>query len=80
MAEHASDYHRGEMDVHAQASTYNGFVKFSKWGSLALAALLVALITWFCTPAGFLPGLVAFVVVLVAGIAILREKKDGPAH
>ena len=46
----------------------------TKWGSLALVASLVALVVWFCTPAGFLPGFIGAVVVTVGGIVLLREK------
>ena len=70
----SSDYHRGEMDIHEQASTYDAFMALTKWGSLALVASLVALVVWFCTTAGFLPGLISAVVVTVGGIVLLREK------
>lgn len=73
----ASEYHRGDMDIHEQVSTYHLFGALTKWGSLALAALLVLLVMWFCTPAGFLSGLVAAIVLLVVGIVVLRDK---PAH
>jgi hypothetical protein len=80
MAEASSDYHHGEMDVSAQASTFTAFIKLSKWGSLTIASLLIMLVTWFCTAAGFLPGVIAFVVVMGLGIAILREKGGGHGH
>ena len=80
MAEAASDYHHGEMDVSAQASTFSAFIKLTKWGSLTLAALLITLVTWFCTTAGFLPGAIAFVVVMGLGIAVLREKPNSHGH
>ena len=79
MAEPASEYHHGQMDVHAQAATFSAFVKLTKWGSLALAALLVALVSWFCTKGGFLPGAFGFVVVLIGGIVVLRDHGD-PKH
>ena len=63
-----SDYHRGEMDIHEQAATYQAFMGLTKWGSLALAAGLFALVIWFCTPMGFIPGLVAGLVTTVGGI------------
>jgi hypothetical protein len=69
-----SDYHRGEMDIQEQASTYQAFMGLTKWGSLALAAGLFALVIWFCTPMGFIPGLVAGLVTTVGGIVLLREK------
>lgn len=70
----ASEYHRGEMDISEQVATFHLFNGMTKWGSLALAALLSLLVLWFCTPAGFLPGFVTAIVVLVIGIAVLREK------
>jgi fructose-specific phosphotransferase system IIC component len=65
MAKPAADYHRGEMDIHEQASTYHAFLAFSKWGSLALAAVLVALIVAFATKAGIIGGVIAGVVFAV---------------
>ncbi len=73
----ASEYHRGEMDISEQTATYNAVMGLTKWGSLALAVALLMLTLWFCTPAGFIGGLVPGLVLLVAGIALLREKKDG---
>ncbi|CAN1485658.1 Cytochrome c oxidase, subunit IV, bacterial aa3 type [Caulobacteraceae bacterium] len=73
----ASEYHRGEMDISEQTATYNAVMGLTKWGSLALAVALLMLTLWFCTPAGFIGGLVPGLVLLVAGIALLREKKGG---
>lgn len=73
----ADDYHRGEMDIHEQVSTYNAVMGMTKWGSLALAVALLALVLWFCTPAGFIGGLVPALVLLVLGIIFLRDKKGG---
>ena len=79
MANPAGDYHRGEMDVHEQASTYHAFLAFSKWGSLALAAVLVALIVGFATKAGFVTGIIVGVVIAVVGYFALRSKPT-PEH
>jgi Bacterial aa3 type cytochrome c oxidase subunit IV len=73
-ADHNHDYQRGAMDIQEQASTYDAFMALTKWGSLTLVAGLVALVVWFCTPAGFLPGFIGAVVVAVGGIVLLREK------
>ena len=73
----ADDYHRGGMDIHEQVSTYNAVMGMTKWGSLALAVALLALVLWFCTPAGFIGGLVPALVLLVLGIVFLRDKKGG---
>ncbi len=73
-ADHNHDYQRGAMDIQEQASTYSAFMGLTKWGGLAIVASLVALVVWFCTPAGFLPGFIGAVVVTVGGIVLLREK------
>ena len=79
MAGPSPDYHRGEMDIAEQKATFHLIMGMTKWGSLGLAALLLALVVWFCTPSGFIPGLISGLVVLFIGIAVLREKKDA-AH
>lgn len=70
----AGDYHRGEMDIHEQVSTYAAFGKMAKWGSLATATLLLFITLLFCTPAGFIGSAIAAVVLLVLGVLALREK------
>ena len=72
----ASEYHRGEMDISEQAATYGIFMLLTKWGSLAIAALLVLLVLWFCTPAGVLVGLGVSLAMTLIGIFILRDKPD----
>lgn len=74
MAEHGAEYHRGEMDIQEHTQTFAGFVKLSKWGSLYIAALLLLLTLWFCTPAGFIGAIVSTVVMVVIGTLILSEK------
>ena len=79
MAGPASDYHRGEMDIHEQVSTFNLVMGMTKWGSLILAAFLLFIVIWFCTPAGFVSGFVSGVVLLALGIVMLRSKPEA-AH
>ncbi len=74
MATHGGDYTRGDMIIEEHEKTYDGFLKMTKWGSLYLAALLLLLVLWFCTPAGFMGGIVTAVVVLVLGTLVLSEK------
>lgn len=74
MAEHGSDYQHGQMDIRAQESTFHLFNALTKWGSLHLVVLLVFLVMWFCTEAGFLGALVTSVVLLVLGVLLLRDK------
>ena len=70
----ASEYHRGDMDISEQVATFNLFNGLTKWGSLSIAALLVLLVLWFCTPTGFLGAFISAVVLLGLGIVFLREK------
>jgi len=79
MGEQASDYHRGEMEIQEQVATYNLFMGMTKWGSLAIASALLLFTVWFCTPAGFFPGLIRAVVLAVIGVVRLRDKPDA-AH
>jgi thiamine transporter ThiT len=76
----AGDYHRGGMDITEQTSTFHLVMGMTKWGSLVLAAFLLFVVLWFCTPsAGFLGGLLAGLVLLALGVVFLREK-PAPAH
>jgi hypothetical protein len=79
MSEAVHEYNPGDMDIQEQAATFEAFGKMVKWGSLAIAALLVMLVLWFCVPMGFFAGLFAAVVLTAAGIFFLREKPDA-AH
>jgi hypothetical protein len=72
MADHASSYHRGEMDIQEQVSTFHLVMGMTKWGSLVIGSLLLFLVLWFCTPAGFMGGLITAAVVLALGIFVLR--------
>jgi len=77
MADPASDYHRGEMDIQEQVSTYNLIMGLTKWGSLALIAFLVWAVLWFCTDAGFLGATASAIVVTALGVLALRDRKTG---
>lgn len=76
MAAEAHDYHRGEMDVAEQASTFHGFIVLSKWGSLAIVTVLLFFILWICAHATVLMSVLASVVTAVAGVFLLKEKKS----
>ena len=69
----AEPYEHGQMDTRQQELTFHSFIMLTKWGSLYLAALLLFLVLWFATDAGFLGGLVATIVVIVVGTIVLRE-------
>ena len=79
MAGKASDYHHGEMDIHAQQQTFVSVMTVSKWASLAIAVGVLFLTLWFCTAAGFLTALISAVALLAVGIFALRERA-APAH
>lgn len=36
----ASEYHHGDMDIHAQKATWDGFIKGGAWGSLIIALMI----------------------------------------
>ena len=74
MAGKASDYHRGDQDIHEQVETFHLVMNITKWGSLTFAALVLFLVLWFCTPAGFVGGFVSAAVVAVLGFLVLRSK------
>lgn len=80
MGEQASDYHRGEMDIHEQKSTFDLFIGMTKWGSLAIAAGVLFFTMLFCTSAGFIGAAAAALVVTVVGVLVLRAKPDAAAH
>ena len=76
MTEAVHAYNSGDQDIGEQVSTYNAFGKLVKWGSLAIAALLVMLVIWFCVPAGFFAGAFAAIALAVVGVFFLREKPN----
>ncbi len=61
-----------EMDYAEHEKTFSIFIKLAKYGSLVCAALLISMAFGFYTTAGFFSALVLFVLVCVAGWAILR--------
>jgi hypothetical protein len=74
MAETASDYHRGDQDIHAQQETFHAVMVASKWSIVALAAGIAFLTLWFCTGAGFFNALITGIIITVVGIVALRER------
>ena len=77
MAEHASDFIPGQMDIHQQQKSFEAFVLMTKWGSLAVAVGVLFFALWFCTAAGFLGAAIPAFVLAVLGIVFLR---DGGGH
>ena len=61
-----------EMDYAEHERTYSFFLAAAKWGSLHIAALLIAMAFGFFTTAGFFSATVLFVVLCVGGYFLLR--------
>jgi hypothetical protein len=74
MAEH----HTGPVEVGApmdykeHESTYNLFIAAAKYGTMFLVALLLGMTAGFFTGGGLLGGILVFLIILVAGIVLLR--------
>jgi hypothetical protein len=79
MAGQASEYHRGDMDIHAQQSTFKAVMAGTKWASLAVATGVLFFTLLFCTEAGFGAAFISAVVLLALGIFFLRAR-PAPAH
>lgn len=63
----------GSMDVTEQRSTYRVFDFLVRWGSLGVASALLFLTLLFCTAVGFFGAAIPTVILLVAGIVVLRK-------
>jgi hypothetical protein len=74
MAEHGADHSHGQMDIAEQTASFDLFVRFAKWGSLAVAVIVLWATLMFCTGTGFIGSAVAALILLAIGIAVLREK------
>lgn len=74
MAESASDFHRGDMNITEQVRTFHMFNGLTKWGSLVMATLITLLTLWFCTGAGFVGAAVSAFVLFALGVVFLRDK------
>lgn len=74
MAESATEYHHGDMDITEQQRTFKDAMGATKWAIIILAALIAALTLWFCTAAGFWSGAIVALVILVVGGVALRER------
>lgn len=70
------DYVRGSQEISEQQATFHAFMGMSKWGSLAIAAALAFLTIWFMPGGSFFGGLIAAVVLSVAGWFLLKKPKS----
>ncbi len=79
MAEHGSHYQRGHMEIREQEQTFGLFLGMTKWGSLAVAALVLFLTLFFCTGTGFIGAAIAAIVVTAIGVVVLKSKPEAKA-
>ena len=71
---HNEDYQRGSQEISEQASTYAVFMSLSKWGSLAVASVLLFLTVSFMYGGSLIAGIGAGVFLAVAGYFLLKSK------
>ena len=75
-ADHDADaYVHGAMTVEEQTATYSLFMNLAKWGSLAIAAVLLFLTLWFQPGGSFVVGAIGGGVLAVAGFVFLKGGK-----
>jgi len=75
MADHASDGPvelGAKMDYSEHEKTYSVFLALTKYGTLATAALLIAMAFGFFTSAGFISATILFILLVAVGAFILR--------
>jgi len=79
MAGDVTEYHRGQMDIRAQKSTYHLVMAMTKWASLAVVVGVTFFTLLFCTPAGFGSAFLTAVVLAAVGGFALKDR-SAPAH
>ena len=67
-------YTSGEMPIEEQTSTYHVFDGLVRWGSLAVAAIVLFLSITFCTSLGLVTAAIATLVLVGAGVLALKGK------
>jgi hypothetical protein len=77
MAEHASDHTHGQMDIHQNQASFDIFVRMTKWGSLAVAVIVLYATLAFCTETGWAAAIIPALILLLLGVIFLKSK---PAH
>lgn len=61
-----------KMDYPEHQRTYDRFLMLTKYGSLVVAALLIAMAFGFFTNAGFISAVILFVLILAVGGYAMR--------
>ncbi|ACM37711.1 MULTISPECIES: aa3-type cytochrome c oxidase subunit IV [Rhizobium/Agrobacterium group] len=60
------------MDYPAHERTYDSFIAASKYGTAILVALMIGMAAGFFTTAGFLGGILVFLIFSVIGVFMMR--------
>ncbi|WP_312808899.1 aa3-type cytochrome c oxidase subunit IV [Agrobacterium cavarae] len=72
-----SEHHSGpvevgaKMDLAEHQKTYNRFLLASKYGTMLVCMLMIAMAVGFFTTGGFFGGLLVFIILSAAGFFIL---------
>ena len=72
-----SEHHSGPVELGAKMEysehekTYNGFLLASKYGTMLVCMLMIAMAVGFFTTGGFFGGLLVFIILSAAGFFIL---------
>ncbi|HEV7434811.1 aa3-type cytochrome c oxidase subunit IV [Rhizobium halophilum] len=61
-----------QMDYAEHEKTYGGFLTLTKWGTMHLVVLMIAMAAGFFGGAGFFGALIIFIVLNAAGFYLLR--------
>jgi hypothetical protein len=69
----AEAYQHGSMTINEQAATWKLVQALFSWGSLSIAALLLALVMAFHPGGNILVGLVCGLIVFAAGFVFLKS-------
>lgn len=77
--EHDQDYHKGEMDIAEQRSTFALIMGIAKWGAFLSAVVILFFTMWLYPRGNFMGAAVATLILIVAGIFLLGRKRSG-AH
>ncbi len=60
------------MDYDAHEKTYDGFLNLTKWTTLVLVVLMLAMAAGFFMGAGFFGAVLLFIILNAAGFFLLR--------
>ena len=74
-ADDANAYVRGHMAIKEQISTFRLFLDLAKWGSLAVACLVLLLTLWFHPGGSFMAAVIGAVGGALGG-AVIGDQND----